>query len=179
MLLLLFIVLPMVELWLLFRVGAVLGGGATLALIVLTGVAGATLARRQGLAVFQRMQTELQQGRQPTATMLEGFAILLAGIVLMTPGLITDALGLLLLVPPTRRAILASFVRAFERSVKSGRTRVHVRMGGRPPPPDGAPPQPGATSFAPGPVKDVGYVDVTPDRPGGPDDDTERPPAGD
>lgn len=164
-LLLLFVVLPMVELWLLLRVGAVLGAGATLGLVVGTGVLGASLARRQGMAVFQRLQAELQQGRQPTATMLEGFAILLAGVVLMTPGLLTDALGLALLVPPTRQAILASLRRRFEASIRSGRTQVHTFVGGRPASGDdpldiGG----GGGEMPPERVKDVPFSDVTPPR---------------
>jgi UPF0716 protein FxsA len=162
-LLLLFVVLPLVELWLLLRVGAVLGAGVTLGLVIVTGVLGATLARRQGLAVFQRLQAELQQGRQPTATMLEGFAILLAGVVLMTPGLLTDALGLALLVPPSRRAILASLRRRFEASLRSGRTQVHTFVGGRPV--SGADPLDIGGVGGPRPserVKDVPFIDVTP-----------------
>jgi UPF0716 protein FxsA len=168
LLLLMFVVLPILELWLLLKVGAVIGGLAALGLIIATGVLGATLARRQGLAVFQRMQAELQQGRQPTTSMLEGFAILLAGVVLMTPGFLTDVLGLALPVPPSRPAILAGLRHRLEASIRSGRTHVHMSAGGRGVDPL-APRRGGDAGPTPeGPVKDVPVIDVTPDRSDGP-----------
>lgn len=131
------------ELSLLLDVGHAIGTPATLALILGTGVLGATLARRQGLGVLAKLQHELAGGGAPTATLLEGAAILVAGVLLITPGILTDAFGFLLLVPPTRRLLLAGARRAFERSVKSGRTQVHVHgvFGtGAQPPGDGARP---------------------------------------
>ena len=135
LLLLLFVVVPAVELWLLIEVGGQIGVGNTLLLILFTGVLGASLARSQGLAVLARVQAEMQAGRSPTAELLEGALILVAGGVLLTPGFLTDALGLLLLIPFTRRLFLGAARRVFAAAARRGGARMtftHVRFGGRP-----------------------------------------------
>ncbi|MGI9590931.1 MAG: FxsA family protein [Myxococcota bacterium] len=123
-LLLLFLVLPVVELALLLRVGARIGIGPTLVLIVLTGVLGASLARSQGLAVLGRLQGELQAGRMPTQPILDGVAILIAAALLVTPGILTDAVGFALLTPAFREGLKRHLVARFERAVREGRVRV-------------------------------------------------------
>lgn len=100
--LLVFICLPIAELALLLKVGHWLGSGNTLALVILTGVLGATLARMEGLRVLMNMQKDLAEGRMPAPYLLDGLMILVAGALLITPGLITDTAGFLLLVPPCR-----------------------------------------------------------------------------
>lgn len=105
-LLLLFTTVPLVELALLLWIGRHLGVLPTVALILLTGVLGASLARIQGLAAWRRLQEALEAGRLPGRELVEGFLILLAGAVLLTPGVLTDAVGFLLLVPPARRWIV-------------------------------------------------------------------------
>lgn len=102
-LLLLFIVLPLAELALLLKVGEYLHWEGTIALVILTGVAGAALARWQGLKVLFSIQKDMAEGRMPAPYLLDGLMILLAGALLVTPGLITDAVGFSLLVPPVRR----------------------------------------------------------------------------
>lgn len=109
-LLLAFTLIPVLELWLLLRIGAWLGAGATVALVVLTGIVGATLARREGVHAWSAVQAELSAGRLPGRKLLEALLVLLAGIVLVTPGVLTDAAGLLLLVRPLR----GRFVRKLE-----------------------------------------------------------------
>jgi UPF0716 protein FxsA len=104
-LLLAFTLVPIVELWLLLRIGAWLGAVPTLALVVLTGVAGASLARREGVHAWAAVQAELAAGRLPGRKLLGAVLVLVAGIVLVTPGVITDAVGLLLLVRPVREAL--------------------------------------------------------------------------
>lgn len=104
-LILLFTLVPAIELALLIWVGRQIGVMATLALIVITGVLGASLARSQGLATYSRVQKALAAGRMPGRELLEGLLILIAGAVLLTPGLLTDATGFALLVPPLRRAV--------------------------------------------------------------------------
>lgn len=101
----LFTIVPAVELAVLIKVGTYIGVGSTLFLIILTGVLGAALARLQGFAVYLNIQTSLNEGRMPTEEMLDGLMILIGGIVLLTPGFITDTLGFLLLIPWTRRLI--------------------------------------------------------------------------
>ncbi len=105
-LLLLFTTVPLVELALLLWIGARIGVGPTIALILVTGVAGASLARHQGLATWRRFQAALAAGRLPGDELLEGLLILVAGALLLTPGVLTDAVGFLLLVPPARRRIV-------------------------------------------------------------------------
>ena len=104
-LLILFTVVPLLELYLLIRVGDVIGVWPTVALVVFTGALGAFLTRLEGLRVLRRVQAEFQQGRVPTAGLLDGLLIVVAGAVLLTPGLITDAVGFFLLVPPGRRLV--------------------------------------------------------------------------
>lgn len=112
-LVILFIGLPLVDLWLLFRIGEWLTFGPTLACVILTGVVGAAIAKRQGVSTIARIQQELAEGRMPTTQLGEGILILLAAAVLITPGFITDAFGLLLLVPPIRRLFLKAVTAYF------------------------------------------------------------------
>lgn len=102
LLILLFIVLPFVELTLLLRIGSEIGALNTIAIVVLTGIVGGYLAKREGLAVWQRFQSRLATGGMPTEELLDGVIVLIAGALLITPGVITDAIGLLGLFPPTR-----------------------------------------------------------------------------
>ena len=103
LLLLLFIVLPFVELFLLMQLAEHFGAWHTLGLVVLTGVVGATLAKLQGLRTIQRLQEEVAQGRMPTTSLLDAGMILVAGALLVTPGVLTDAFGFSLLIPACRR----------------------------------------------------------------------------
>jgi UPF0716 protein FxsA len=127
-LVLLFIVVPLVELFLLIELGRRIGVAATLALIVFTGVLGAWLARRQGLAVLARVREELGAGKLPTAAALDGVLILIAGAVLMTPGVLTDAFGFFCLTPPGRRAIRHLLERWLDRATGSDHMRMTVTM---------------------------------------------------
>jgi UPF0716 protein FxsA len=104
-LLLLFTVVPLVELFLLVKLGTVIGIGPTVLIVICTGVLGAWLARWQGLGVLRRVSEDLAEGRLPADALIDGLLILIAGAVLLTPGLITDALGFLLLVPQGRAVV--------------------------------------------------------------------------
>jgi UPF0716 protein FxsA len=119
-LLLLFTVVPLVELGLLIELGRVIGLAPTIAIVVLTGFAGAALARWQGLATLRKVQTDMAQGRVPGEALVDGLLILVAGAVLLTPGLLTDALGFLLLIPPTRAVVRRSLVNTFKGRVQMG-----------------------------------------------------------
>lgn len=112
-LVILFVLLPWVELLILMQMARLWGLRATLGLIVLTGVTGAALARHEGLAAVRRIRATLGQGRLPTDEIVDGLLILVAGIVLLTPGLITDSAGFFLLLPPTRGAVRAALIRYF------------------------------------------------------------------
>lgn len=98
----LFIFLPWIELILLFKLADAIGGFETLGVVILTGVIGASLARWQGFRTIMRIRHELNQGSLPADAMLDGLFILCAGLLLITPGLLTDAIGFSLLAPPAR-----------------------------------------------------------------------------
>lgn len=98
-------IVPVVELMLLLELAERFSWRITLALVVLTGVLGAYLARRQGLKTAARIQAELEAGTVPAGALLDGALILAAGLVLVTPGILTDLVGFALLIPPVRRSI--------------------------------------------------------------------------
>ncbi len=104
-LVLLFTLLPFVELYLLMKIGSAIGAASTLLIVIVTGVFGAWLARQEGLRALQRVQGELNAGRMPADALVDGLLILVAGIVMLTPGFLTDAAGLFLLIPPTRALV--------------------------------------------------------------------------
>ncbi len=110
-LLLLFLVVPLAEIYLLIQAGGAIGALNTVALVVLTAVVGAWLLRLQGLATLRRVQQSLEHGELPETALIEGAMLLLAGALLLTPGFLTDLFGFLLLIPGTRvamaRAVLA------------------------------------------------------------------------
>lgn len=102
---LLFVTVPLAELAILVWVGRRMGLLPTVALVVLTGIVGAALARRQGLATLGRFRAALDAGRLPHHELVDGLLILVAGALLLAPGLLTDLTGLLLLIPPVRRLV--------------------------------------------------------------------------
>ncbi len=133
MIYLLFIIVPAVELVLLIEVGKHIGTLPTLGLIVATGLIGATLARHQGLAVLSRLRTEVGAGHLPGDTLIDGALILVAGALLVTPGVLTDAVGFLLLIPLTRTGLKRHLKKRFQRAVKDGRANVHIHVAGQTP----------------------------------------------
>lgn len=102
---LLFVVVPIVELYLLIQIGQAVGPLPTVGLVVLMGVVGAALARAQGFATLARIQREMAEGKVPTAALLDGVLILAAALLMITPGVLTDLLGVSLLIPPVRALI--------------------------------------------------------------------------
>ena len=104
-LLIAFLTVPVVEIYLLFQVGEVIGAGWTIFLIIVTAIIGATLLRQQGLATLTRLNQSIAQGQLPPTVMIEGLLLLVSGAFLLTPGFFTDAVGFLLLVPPVRHLI--------------------------------------------------------------------------
>lgn len=112
-LLLLFVIVPLVELYVLIEVGSQIGAFSTILLTVFTAVLGALLVRLQGLSVLFRVREVTEQGGVPAVEMMEGALLLLAGLALLLPGLITDAIGFLLLIPPLRRALIIGFLRRY------------------------------------------------------------------
>lgn len=124
---LLFSLVSLVEVWLLIKVGRVFGALPTIVLLLSLSMAGAWLARSQGLRTLAAIREELAQGRVPAAGLLDGALILAGGILLLTPGFFTDALGLFFLVPPTR-SLLKHWLREWlQRGLGRGTIIVHRR----------------------------------------------------
>lgn len=111
LLLALFVMIPIVEIYLLIKVGGLIGAWPTVGLVLLTAVAGAALLRHQGFATLARAQATLARGEIPAIEMLEGVVVLVGGALLLTPGFFTDTLGLLCLIPSLRRRLVLWVIR--------------------------------------------------------------------
>lgn len=119
----LFVGMPLLELFILVKLGGVIGVWPTIAVVLVTGVLGASAARYEGMRVIKRINDELEQGRMPAEELVDGVLILIGGIVLLTPGLITDLAGLSLLLPASRRLYKKWLRRRLDKMVRSGETR--------------------------------------------------------
>jgi len=135
---LLFTVVPLVELYLLIAIGRALGPGPTIGLVLLTGALGAWFARLEGARVIRRWQEALARQQLPKDGLVDGVLIFVGGLMLITPGILTDIAGLSMVLPPTRRVLAGVLRRWFQRQVEQGRVRVYTSDAtGRPP---GSPP---------------------------------------
>ena len=112
LLLLAFVATPLVELFILIEVGSVIGALPAILLCLATAALGAALVRAQGLRTLREAQTAMSRGEVPAVAMLEGVVLALAGLLLLTPGLATDAIGFAALIPPLRRGLLLRGLRA-------------------------------------------------------------------
>ena len=107
-LLLLFVGIPLIELYFLIKVGMEIGAFPTIFLTVFTALLGAWMVRHQGFATLNRVRESMQRGEVPALEMLEGTVLLICGFLLLLPGFVTDAIGFVLLVPPLRRWLLTT-----------------------------------------------------------------------
>ena len=123
-LMLVFTLVPILELVLLIRLGTATEWYWPVALVLVTGVAGAAMARRQGTAILRRVRSELERGLVPADGMVDGLFVLLGGALLITPGMLTDAVGFACLLPPTRRLLKGAAKRWFKRQINAGRSVV-------------------------------------------------------
>jgi UPF0716 protein FxsA len=130
-LILLFTILPALELMILIKVGTSIGAINTLFIIVLTGVLGAYLARLQGFLVLKKIQGNLNKGIMPSSELLDGLMILTGGILLLTPGFVTDTLGFLLLIPWTRALIKLWVKRKLQSMIDRGEVVTFSNFGQR------------------------------------------------
>ncbi len=121
---LLFVGIPLLELFILIQVGQWVGLWPTIGLVVLTGFAGAALARLEGLRTVWSIRGELAKGRLPGNALFDGLAILVGGALLLTPGILTDVLGFSFLLSPTRSLLLKRIRRSLEERLKSGAIQV-------------------------------------------------------
>ena len=124
-LLIIFVFVPVMELYILIEASRMIGIGATVGLIMLTGVAGAWLARSQGLEILRRIQQETANGQMPAQTLIDGALILVGGLLLLTPGFFTDALGFSFLVPITRELWRKGLSAWLEKQVRQGSVTIY------------------------------------------------------
>ncbi|GHD39708.1 membrane protein [Thalassobaculum fulvum] len=156
--------LPVVEIWLMIEIGRDIGALPTVALILATAGLGMLLFRVQGMATLARVQAHLDRGEAPVGELLSGLGLLVAGLMLLIPGFLTDAIGLVLFIPPVRRLLigtgLAWALARGETRIWTSRTRGGGHGGGR-----------GDGRSGSGPIIDGDFQDVTgaPDTPGRPD----------
>lgn len=120
---LLFAVLPIVEIALLINVGDSIGGWNTVGLVILTAFIGAYFVRQEGLATLMQAQRKLQTGGVPGQEMAEGLLLVIAGVLLVTPGFITDGIGFLFSLPFTRPAIASYLLRHLQVNMVSGQSQ--------------------------------------------------------
>ncbi len=108
-----FIVVPLAEVGLLFWVGGIVGGWETFSLMILISLVGAWMVKREGLGIIVKLQARLAGGELPTKELVDGLLIALAGALLLTPGFITDGVGLMLLFLPTRITVRTGLIRRY------------------------------------------------------------------
>ena len=132
-LIVLFIVLPLAELYVILKVGDAIGAVWTIVLLAADSLLGAFLLRSQGRSVWRRFNTALAEGKMPHREVMDGVLVIFGAAFLITPGFITDVIGLLLLVPPTRALIRSQVVRRLGRRVGIGVASRDGRFGRRPP----------------------------------------------
>ncbi len=129
--LVIFVFIPLTELYVIIEVGDSIGAFATIWLVVLTAVIGGWLVRKQGMGILFRIRQQMEQGEAPAIEMLEGALLALMGILLLLPGFITDALGFLLLIPPLRRFLVLEFLKRSGTMTHADVTIVREHAGSR------------------------------------------------
>jgi UPF0716 protein FxsA len=150
-LILLFLLTPAVELALLIQVDQLIGFWATVALIIVTGIVGSHLARREGLSTWRRLNDRLQTGDLPGTELADGIIILVSGALLITPGILTDVIGFLGLIPLTRTWVRRVLMRWFRRKVEKGTMQVQFgAFGGTSPQAPNAGPSNASPNSSPG-----------------------------
>ena len=120
-LLLAFTIIPIIEIYLLIEIGSIFGVLTAITLVILTGFLGAFMARMQGLQTLFRIQESLREGKMPSGELLDALLIVIAGLVLLTPGFLTDSAGFLLLIPTTRNSIISWLQRQIKLKYMSNR----------------------------------------------------------
>lgn len=110
--------IPVAEIFFIIRVARDLGVAETIGLLVAVSLVGAWLVRRSGLGVLRQIQERLARGEIPARELVDGLLILVGGLLMLTPGFLTDAVGLVLLIPPTRLALRALLVRRYSKRLR-------------------------------------------------------------
>lgn len=120
LLLALIIVVPALEIWLLISIGQYIGPWLTIILIILTGILGAWLAKYQGLEALRNAQQKMSYGQMPGDVIIDGLCILVGGVLLLTPGFISDSIGFFLLIPVTRNIVKPFIIRGIRNRMDMG-----------------------------------------------------------
>ena len=123
---LLFTIIPIAELYLLIKIGGIIGAFNTVLVIFITATVGAYLAKSQGFIVLTRIQQAMAEGRPPGDELLHGLLILIGGFTLLTPGFLTDLLGLSMLVPPIRQIYIQIAKRIIRNKIETGNWRITI-----------------------------------------------------
>lgn len=126
-LILLMILIPAIEIWGLIQASQVIGGWATFFAVILTGVLGAYLAKKEGLKTWMKAQQDLSYGRIPAQAIVNGISIFSGGLLLLTPGFFTDAIGFALILPFTRVVVQIWVVKWLKRKMDRGEFNFHYR----------------------------------------------------
>ena len=125
---LLLIIVPVIEIYLLIKVGSIIGAFPTILVVVSTAIAGTWLLKQQGLATLMRFQNSAAQGRMPAQEMAEGLALAFGGALLLTPGFVTDIIGFLCLIPFTRQGIIRWLMHRMKLKVMSGMSSMDAEV---------------------------------------------------
>ncbi len=131
LLLILFIAIPLIEIYFMIEIGSVLGAGFTVFMVVLTAIIGASLVRFQGFTTLARAQLEMAQSRMPAVEVLEGAILLVAGAMLLLPGFFSDTIGFLMLIPPLRQWLVRRFLAKRVMPVNQPQSANHSNETGR------------------------------------------------
>ncbi len=123
---LLFTCIPLMELYLLLQIGSVIGAVNTILLVIITGVLGAYLAQQEGIRTLEKIRSLMARGEMPGEPLIDAMLILVAGFVLITPGILTDLLGFLMLIPATRASIRRWIKGQLERRFSASNTTVYT-----------------------------------------------------
>jgi len=119
-LLILFVIVPITELYILIEVGKKIGSLTTIGIIILTGIIGAYLVKSQGFMILRKIQNDLNEGIMPGDSLIQGAIILAGGILLLTPGFVTDILGFIFLIPVSRNIVKKYLLKWLKGKIKEG-----------------------------------------------------------
>ena len=120
----LFVGVPVIELYLLIKIGAIIGAFNTILIIFTTAILGAYLTKREGIQVLRNIEYSLSEGKMPSYHIIEGFLILLAGFLLLTPGFLTDTIGFLILFPGTRFLFIKFMLNYLNKKIEKGEVKI-------------------------------------------------------
>jgi UPF0716 protein FxsA len=120
-----FVIIPILEIYVIIKIGSYIGAGWTIFLVIGTAFIGAYLAKMQGAQTMLQMRANMQKGIPPTSDILDAFLIFSAGLVFLTPGFLTDLLGVLVLFPPTRQPIKFWLIKKIDQWMSQGNVRIH------------------------------------------------------